>query len=164
MSSSTTTTGRPAAADAALETRIIREGYGPGAWHGPDLRAALSDVASAQAFRRPGPGRHNIAEIALHHAWYVHSVAGQLDGADVPFPVATPEWVELSEDGTHSWQDIAGILEQQYDRLLAAVGDASGESASRLSGPERFVLILGITCHAVYHAGQIQLIKVLNAT
>jgi hypothetical protein len=163
MSSSTTTTGRPAAADAAMETRIIREGYGPGAWHGPDLRAALSDVTPAQAFRRPGPERHNIAEIALHHAWYVHSVAAQLDGADVPFPVAAADWVELSEDGPDSWQDVVRILEQQYDRLLAAVGDAAGGSASRLSDSERFVLILGITCHAVYHAGQIQLIKVLNA-
>jgi hypothetical protein len=27
---------------------------------------------------------------------------------------------------------------------------------------QRFTLVLGITCHAVYHAGQIQLIKRLH--
>jgi len=32
---------------------------------------------------------------------------------------------------------------------------------SPLSDAERFDLLLGITCHAVYHAGQIQLIKVM---
>jgi len=30
------------------------------------------------------------------------------------------------------------------------------------SEKERFDLALGVTCHAVYHAGQIQLIKVLH--
>jgi len=27
---------------------------------------------------------------------------------------------------------------------------------------ERFDLVLGITCHAIYHAGQIQLVKALR--
>ena len=27
-----------------LLPRILREGYGPGAWHGADLKAALADV------------------------------------------------------------------------------------------------------------------------
>ena len=53
---------------AGLESRVLQEGYGPGAWHGADLRAALTDVTPALAFWRPAPGRHNIAEIALHHA------------------------------------------------------------------------------------------------
>jgi len=32
-----------------------------------------------------------------------------------------------------------------------------------MSETDRFDLVLGVTCHAVYHAGQVQLIKVLNA-
>ena len=61
-----------------IESRVLNDGYGPGAWHGADLKAALADVAPARA-------------------------------------------------------------------------DA-----------ERFKLVLGITCHAIYHAGQIQLIKRLR--
>lgn len=76
---STTTVAAPAASvDSALASRIVREGYGPGAWHGPDLRAAITDVAAKAALRRPAPGRHNIAEIALHHAFYVRSVIERL--------------------------------------------------------------------------------------
>ena len=55
--------------DPQVLTRVLEEGYGPGAWHGPDLQAALADVSPELAFWRPGSGRHNIAEIALHHAY-----------------------------------------------------------------------------------------------
>jgi hypothetical protein len=32
-----------------------------------------------------------------------------------------------------------------------------------MTDAERFNLVLGISCHAVYHAGQVQLIKRLHA-
>ena len=50
----------------ALAKRILDEGYGPGAWHGNDMKAALADVTPKLAYWRPAPGRHNIAEIAIH--------------------------------------------------------------------------------------------------
>ena len=37
-----------------------------------------------------------------------------------------------------------------------------GGAASPLADAERFKLELGITCHAIYHAGQVQLIKRLH--
>jgi hypothetical protein len=57
-------TATPSGLDSHVLARIIEEGYGPGAWHGPDLKAALSDVTPELAFWRPAPGRHNIAVIA----------------------------------------------------------------------------------------------------
>ncbi|PYR18731.1 MAG: hypothetical protein DMF98_25380 [Acidobacteria bacterium] len=48
-----------------IHSRVLNEGYGPGAWHGADLKAALADVTPDLAFWRVAPGRHNIAEIAL---------------------------------------------------------------------------------------------------
>ena len=66
------------------ESRVLKEGYGPGAWHGADLKAALADVTPALAFWRPGPGRHNIAEIALHHAYYARVVRERISLASLP--------------------------------------------------------------------------------
>ena len=63
-----------------FESRVLTEGYGPGAWHGPDLKAALADVGPAVAFWRPAAGRHNIAEITLHHAFYTRAVRSQISG------------------------------------------------------------------------------------
>ena len=61
-----------------LETRVLSESYGPGAWHGPDLKAALADVTPDLAFWRPADGRHNIAEVALHHAFCARAVRGHI--------------------------------------------------------------------------------------
>ena len=139
-------------------TRVLDEGYGPGAWHGADMKAAITDVAPAVAFWRPGKGRHNIAEIALHHAWCVRNVTAQLSGAEPPaFPVEGADWLTLDDEKRISWAAIQRTLEEQQRALAATVGTPS-VSAER----ERFDLALGVTCHAVYHAGQIQLIKVLR--
>ena len=41
----------------AVLTRTLEEGYGPGAWHGDDLKAAVGTVSAETAFRRPAPGQ-----------------------------------------------------------------------------------------------------------
>jgi len=142
-----------------IATRILHEGYGEGAWHGPDLKAALADVTPEQAYSRPGSGRHNIAEIAVHHAYTVHGVRAKL-GSDVErFPLAGEDWFEVSNSTTLPWSKILGMVAFEHEKLEATLRDADGRGGSSQSDPERFDLVLGITCHAVYHAGQIQLIK-----
>jgi DinB superfamily len=138
-------------------TKILAEGYGSGAWHGPDMKAALMEVPDAVAVRRPAPGRHNIAEIAVHHAFYVHSVRGRLLGTAIePFVFEGEDWFEVELP----WPKVQALVEQQYGHLASVVSDiAAGHVKSSLSDDEVFQLVLGITCHAVYHAGQIQLIK-----
>jgi hypothetical protein len=148
----------------ALETRLLNEGYGTGAWHGPDLKAALADVTADVAFRRPAPGRHNIAEIALHHAYCARAVRGQLSGASLePFVLEGSDWFELSDQAAITWPEILAVVESHQQRLAAVLTDiAANVVQSPLGDAERFHLVLGITCHAVYHAGQVQLIKRLN--
>lgn len=134
-------------------SRVLDEGYGPGAWHGPDLKAALADVGPDLAFWRPAPERHNIAEIALHHAFYVRSVRGQLSGTTPePFVLEGEDWFDASG---LSWPEIQRVVEEQQSRLAAVVADTEPDA-------ERFNLVLGITCHAIYHAGQVQLLKRLH--
>ncbi|HEV8498276.1 MAG TPA: DinB family protein [Gemmatimonadaceae bacterium] len=152
--------------DPTVNLRILEEGFGPGAWHGADLRAALADVSPHVAFWRPGPGRHNIAEIALHHAWCVRSVIGQITGsAEEAFPLEGADWFGTSDEKAIRWADVAALVERQHKRLAAVLDDiGNGTTHSSMSETDRFDLVLGVTCHAVYHAGQVQLIKVLNAS
>ena len=145
-------------------SRTLAEGYGPGAWHGNDLKASLADVTPAIAFRRPGAGRHNIAEIALHHAYCVHDVRGRISGiAPEPFALDGADWVELNEPSSVSWPRIAEIVDGEQRQLGEAVAALGAGASSPLGESERFDLVLGITAHAIYHAGQIQLIKKLIA-
>jgi len=147
-----------------LASRILQEGYGPGAWHGPDLKAALTDVSPALAFWRPAAGRHNIAEIALHHAYFVRSVRAQVSGATPePFVAEGEDWFDATDPRRISWESIAATVESEHERLRATVDDVeAGRMNSPMNADERCALVLGITCHAVYHAGQIQLIKRLH--
>jgi hypothetical protein len=149
---------------AGVDLRVLREGYGPGAWHGADLKAALADVTATMAFWRPGAGRHNIAEIALHHAYCVRAVRAQVSGQSVePFVLAGEDWFHLQDETTLSWQRVQETVDLEQRRLGALIGDIeAGAAVSPLTPAERFDLVLGITCHAVYHAGQVQLIKRLR--
>jgi DinB superfamily len=148
----------------SLETRVLSEGYGPGAWHGADLRAALSDVTPKAAFWRPATGRHNIAEIALHHAYFTRAVRAQISGQGVePFVLDGEDWFEVADETTLPWPTIRATVESEQHKLGVLVADIeAGQFVSPLDDAERFSLVLGITCHAVYHAGQVQLIKKLH--
>jgi hypothetical protein len=159
-----TTTSEQTEISNTRETRVLNEGYGPGAWHGPDLKAALADVTPDLAFWRPGPGRHSIAEIALHHAYYARAVRGQLSGTSPePFVLEGEDWFAMSEQPRLSWSQILEVVETHQQRLASTVADiAANRIQSPLPDDERFDLVLGITCHAVYHAGQVQLIKRLH--
>ena len=163
MSATLTKTPTPSGLPAATFNRVLDEGYGPGAWYGSDLRAAIADVPPSAAFARPAPGRHNIAEVALHHAYWVGQIEAKLTGAPAnAFPLVGEDWFELNDDSRLSWTAVTTLVDAAQQRLGRAVGEiASGARTSPLSESERFDLVIGITGHAAYHAGQIQLLKKL---
>lgn len=163
--SGTAKTDVPSGLDARVLIRILEEGYGPGAWHGNDIKAAIEDVKIEDAFSRPGPGRHSIAEIALHHAFYVHSARSRMAPEAIePFALDGDDWFALDANGPLTWGAIKTLVGTLHERLTAFVGDVAAERVeSKLTENERFELILGITCHSAYHAGQIQLIKALRS-
>jgi len=159
---STTTTEQTTTAR-ELEARVLNEGFGHGAWHGPDLKAALADVTPDLAFWRPANGRHNIAEIALHHAFCARAVRGRLSGMPPEsFVLDGEDWFALSDESLLPWSKILAVVETEQEQLAAIVAGV-GQIESQMADAERFNLVLGITCHAVYHAGQVQLIKRLHA-
>ncbi len=146
--------------DARVLARVLDEGYGPGAWHGAEMKAALGDVTAELAFWRPSAERHNIAEIALHHAFYIHSVREKLSGATAePFVLDGDDWFALDSNGPLGWPEVLEVVQREQAALVAA---AAGDRPKGQSADERFGSVLGITCHAVYHAGQIQLLKKLH--
>jgi hypothetical protein len=146
------------------DSRMLAEGYGPGAWHGPDLKAALGGVTTELAFWRPAAGRHNIAEIALHHAFCTRAVRAQVSGiAAAAFVLPGDDWFALPDEGALAWKTIEETVAAEHDRLTRAIGDIeAGRAKSPIADAERANMALGLACHAIYHAGQIQLIKRLR--
>jgi hypothetical protein len=161
----TTMTKTPTPTGIPLPTlrRLLDEGHGPEAWYGADITAATADVDAPAALKRPAPGRHNIAEIALHHAYWTREVRQRLTGAESEqFPLDGEDWFEVSNERAISWADIRATLANEQQRLADSVEAlARGEKTSPLGETERFDQVLGIAAHAAYHAGQIQLVKKL---
>jgi hypothetical protein len=146
----------------AILARTLAEGYGSGAWHGPDFKAALADVTDDLAFRRPAADRHSIAEIALHHAYCTHSVRERLAGAKPePFILEGDDWFVVPDLSRLTWRQIVEVVDAEQRKLADVVVGIGAGRTSPLTEAEQFDLVLGITCHAVYHAGQVQLIKKL---
>ena len=161
--STTTKTPAPAAIPTAVLPRVIDEGHAADAWYGADILTAVTGVDADAAARRPKLGRHNVGEIALHHAYWLREVRSRLTGAhDGPFVLDGEDWFEWDAASRLSWADVKETLSQEVRRLRDTV-DAidQGKQASPLSAEARFDQVLGITGHAAYHAGQIQLVKAL---
>lgn len=163
MTTATVKTATPAGLPASTLNRVLDEGFGPGAWYGADLQTALADVTAATAFRRPAPGRHNIAEIALHHAYWAHEIYKKLTGVEPKaFPLQGEDWFVLADESTLPWASIRDVVNAGQRRLWESVADIdAGTLKSPIGETERFDIVIGITGHAAYHAGQIQLVKKL---
>ncbi|MCC7032406.1 MAG: DinB family protein [Acidobacteria bacterium] len=156
-----TTTAR-ASTPAAVLARLLDEGHTTRAWYGADVLTALADVDPARASRRPAEGRHNIGEIALHHAYWLHEVANRLGAPAEPFRLEGEDWFEWSERSPLAWDEVRGLVQSELQRLRDAVEAAStGTHVSPLDERARYEQVLGIAAHAAYHAGQVQLVKTL---
>jgi hypothetical protein len=160
-----TKTPTPTGLPVTTLNRVLDEGYGPGAWYGADLRAAIDGVTPAVAFARPAASHHNVAEIALHHAYWAGQIQAKLTGeAAPPFPLEGEDWFELNDESRLSWSAVRAAVAAAQAALSRAVAEiGEGKRRSPLAEAERFDITLGITGHAAYHAGQIQLVKKLVA-
>jgi hypothetical protein len=57
-----------------------------------------------------------------------------------------------------SWGDVQRVLEEQNTKLANLLNDiGSGKATDVVDGDAALEMILGLSCHSAYHAGQIQL-------
>jgi len=151
-----------------LLLKILDEGYNKKAWHGPNLRGSVRGVTAEAAAWRPGPGRHNIWEIVAHAAYWKYAVRRRLRGDKRgSFPLKGSNWFILPVSQTEkAWRQDLFLLERQHRMLLEAVALIPHRELHRsaLGGKtSNAILIYGIAAHDIYHAGQIQLLKRLQA-
>ncbi len=157
---------RPVSAAAWLLS-ILDEAFERKAWHGPNLRGSLRGVTAREAAWRPGPGRHNIWELAMHAAYWKYAVRRMLTGEKRgSFPEKGSNWFRRPVSPTEgAWRSDQKLLAAEHRKLrnaAAAVPAAALGGRVRGSQYRRATLIYGIAHHDLYHAGQIQLLKTLQ--
>jgi len=143
---------------------MIEQGYDKTAWHGPNLKAAIRKVNTRQAVWRTRTKRKNIAEIVVHCAYWKYAVRRRIRGDKRgSFSLKGSNWFSVPEKLTiQQWHAYTDLLEQEHLNLLLALRDSSWTGlVKRFDNNEKKAIscCLGIACHDVYHAGQIQTIK-----
>lgn len=142
---------------ANLDSAYDRKG-----WHGPTLRGALRGLSIDDARWRPKEGRHNVAELAMHCAYWKYAVRRRLTGEKRgSFRAKGSNWFALSDVVDDArWREVVRALDDEHRQLRAVIAAlADGE----LRDDKKLRLIYGIAAHDLYHAGQVQLIKRLHA-
>lgn len=148
-----------------LLLRILDEAYERKAWHGTTLRGSLRGLTVEQALRRPAEGRHNVAELAIHAAYWKYSVRRRLSGEKRGrFPLKGSNWFPVEAGFTEEeWESAVRILQNEHQALRAAVAALRDADLDR-KPPGGGIwtvgqLVSGVAAHDLYHAGQIQLVK-----
>ncbi len=150
------------ASEIGLVLRLIDEGYNRKSWHGTNLRGSIRGLPAAEAAWRAG--RHSIADLVVHCAYWKYTVRRRLTGEKRgSFPLKGSNWFKLAEPLTAAaWREYVALLEDQHAQLRAAVAELSPGQLDRVESGRSVsigMLVRGVAMHDVYHAGQIQMIK-----
>jgi len=152
-------------AEQRLLGRLLEEAYSIKTWHGPNLRGSIRGVTAKEASWRPGRGRHNIREIAVHAAYWKYAVRRRLTGEKRgSFPLKGSNFFTL-RGGEKAWKAEVALLDREHRALRRAVAGLPASHLHRKAPGSKYAwvrLIFGVACHDVYHAGQIQLLKRLQ--
>ena len=135
------------------------------AWYGDSVQKILEGVTSEQALSHPIPSAHSIWELVHHVEAWCKFAYGAMQG------IAIPGWPDMPQeqdfppviDQDHqAWQQAVRSLFANHLKLVEAI-KGFGDSRLEATVPGRpykfYRLFQSTTQHAVYHAGQIALLK-----
>jgi uncharacterized damage-inducible protein DinB len=152
----------------ALLLETAEFAFGRRGWHGTTLSRAVAGLKVEAARRRPGPGRHSIWELVLHLAYWKSMVRRRLtEDRSIVFPRRGANWPELPKPADPAaWRADVSLLRAEHRLLVETIASFPPRRLDRRTRGSRWTnaqQIHGIIAHDLYHTGQIQLIKALQA-
>jgi hypothetical protein len=135
------------------------------AWYGDSVREILGGVTVAQALARPIPNAHSIWELVVHVEAWVILADGAVQGKPIPAWSTMPkelDWPPVGDTSEQAWKQAVKSFFSSHLRLVEAIKTLSDDRLEA-TVPGRaynfYHLFQGMIQHAVYHAGQIALLK-----
>jgi len=128
---------------------LQRSFEGGEAWHCPSLRDLLGSVTAEQAAARPIAGAPTVFELLLHLTAFQDLVSRRLEREAATTPAA--------------WRAALVGFEEAHRRLRQSVAAFPDERLKQaVPGREYpfYVMLYGAIEHALYHAGQIEMLMV----
>jgi len=139
----------------------LKRAYNGEAWHGPALLEILAGVDAATAAARPISNAHTIWELTLHIAAWDSVILRRIAGKTAS-PSDEENFPKVKDSSESAWRSTHANLQRQHQELLQTI---SALPDSRLTEQvpgkdyDFYFLLHGTVQHALYHAGQIVLLK-----
>lgn len=135
------------------------------AWYGDSLREILDGVTEDQALARPIPNAHSIWELVLHVEAWIKFFDGAIAGKPIPVWATMPkelDWPPLTATTGEAWQQAVNSFFSNHQKVVQAIKSFDDRRLDE-TVPGRtynFYHLFGSAIqHAVYHGGQIALLK-----
>jgi DinB superfamily len=129
------------------------------------VREILQGISATGAQARPLPNGHSIWELVLHVEAWCKFAHGAVHGKVIPawpFEQTEMDWPPVGEPSEKAWQSAMSSFFANHQRLVEAI-NTFGDDRLETTVPGRtydfYRLFQGSTQHAIYHAGQIALLK-----
>jgi hypothetical protein len=135
------------------------------AWYGDSLRKILDKITAREATARPIANVHTIWELVVHVDAWVKFCLGAVQGTPIPAWSTMPkelDWPPVGETSEQAWQEAVSSFFSSHLKLVEALKTLSDDRLEA-TVPGRtynfYHLFQGMIQHAVYHGGQIALLK-----
>lgn len=143
----------------------LRRAFERDAWHGPALLELLQDLDAATAAAKPLHNVHSIWELVLHVSAWDDAASRRLDGEKVQL-TGTANFPVVPKPSQTTWHEAVARAKRTHDVLVKTVA-ALPESRLRERVPGKrydfYFMLHGVAQHALYHAGQIAILKKAQA-
>jgi len=138
-----------------------RRAFDGSAWHGPAVFEVLAGVSATRAAAKPIKGAHSVWELVLHIRAWEGAVHGRLQGRAIDLSPAQ-DWPPVKDKSPAAWKRALAALRETHDALnrdIEGLTDERLEDRSTGSETTLYILLHGAVQHALYHAGQIAVLK-----
>lgn len=140
------------------------------AWYGDSLREILHGVSAPQAQAHPIANAHSIWEIVVHVNAWIKFFSGAIQGTPIPAWATMPkelDWPPVKGTDEQAWKQAVSTFFDEHLKLVETI-KTFGDERLEETVPGRtynfYRLFQSATQHAVYHSGQIALLKKMSAS
>jgi len=143
--------------------QLQRTFEGGDAWRCPSLRDLLASASAPQAAARPIAGAPTIWELLLHTTVYENVVRRRLEGEHVETLPDEAAWPQPTDTSAAAWLQAKLDFGEARRALRQAVASfPEARLGETVPGREYtfYVMLHGAIEHALYHAGQIEMLMV----
>jgi uncharacterized damage-inducible protein DinB len=140
----------------------LRRAYRGGSFHGPAVFEILEGIEGAEAAARPVAGAHSIWELVLHVAAWNRIPVRRIRERRAIDPTDAENFPAIGDPSESAWVAAKEDLAASVDEVAATVETLPRERFSEIVPGRSYTVVAmldGVIQHALYHAGQMALVK-----